>query len=47
MLDGVALESVAAPPVMDNAKSDTSIFPEPPFVLYAASFSATVNCEFS
>ena len=41
MLDGVALESVAAPPESDNVKSEVWIAPLPPVVLYIGSEKVT------
>ena len=41
ILDGVALDKVAIPPLIDKAKSPTSNDPLPPLVLYTASAKVT------
>ena len=41
ILDGVLEASVALPPEMDKLKSVASKFPDPPLVLYEASFMVT------
>ena len=45
ILDGVALERVATPPLMLNAKSATSSAPLPPLVLKTASLMVTAIVE--
>ena len=47
MLEGVALDKVAAPPLSDKVKSPTSKLPLPPVALKTASEMVTVIVELS